>query len=799
MLRHDLRLALRNLARRPAFALTAILLLALGAGANAAVFSVVRGVLLLPLPFGAPERLVAVWPDEFVSNEEVTFWRDRAASLDGVASVAPGWLMALAVEGAEPVKVTGARVSDNLFALLQVDAVLGRTFTAGESTAGRDRLVVLSDRLWRERFGADRAFLGRIVLVDQAPHEVIGVMPASFELFGREADLWVPVPFAPGTPANRTTFSLAVGRLRSGATVASASSELAALAPEMRRELGRPADWGQTIRVNALQEAITRQVRPALSLLFVAVGLILVLGAVNLGTLVLGRSIERARELAVRTAVGASRGRILRQLLVEQVVLATAGSLAGLVVARATLPLLLTRIPPEVPRQAEITLDGVVVVTVLAVSVGLALLLALAPALVATRPGLQPLLRQQAPTDSPTHRRALGGLVAAQVGLALVLGIGAGLMLRSVWNLQRIDPGFDPRSVLSFRLQTTSKYRALTTGIPYLRQVADRVRALPGVTAVGAIGHLPMSGYSWTIPVHRIDTPPVDGASAPQVGWRFIWGDYLQAMRIPLKGGRAFTDADTSTAAPVAMVNETLARQFFGSPAAALGQRLVQKGGGTPGDTTVEIVGVVGDVRHNALNESPGPEFFRPLLQTFMFPMHVVARSSGDAAGLAEVVRQTAFDIDPTVPVADLQPLTTLLADTLGKPRLLALLLSLFAAVGVLQSVVGLYGVVAVRVRQREREIGIRLALGALPRWLALGVIRQGLGYAVAGMAVGMPAALALTRLMDSVVFGVTTRDPLTFGLLPVLLAVVTMVACYLPARRAARVDPVRVMKTDQG
>jgi putative ABC transport system permease protein len=799
MLRHDLRLAVRNLSRRPVYALTAILLLGLGAGANAAVFSVVRGVLLLPLPFGAPDRLVAVWPNEFVSNEDVTFWRDRAASLDGVANVAPGWLMALAVENAEPLKVTGARVSDNMFALLQVRAALGRTFATGESTAGRDRLVVLSDKLWRERFGADRAVLGRLVLIDEAPHEVIGVMPATFELFGRGADLWVPLPFAAGTAANRTNFSLAIGRLRPGATVESASSELAALAPEMRRGLGRPADWGQTMRVNALQETSTRQVRPALSLLFAAVGLILMLGAVNLGTLVLGRSIERARELAVRTAMGASRGQILRQLLGEQLVLATAGSLAGLALARAMLPLLLTRVPPEVPRQAEIALDGVVFVTVLTVSIGLALALALVPAFVAMRPGLQPLLRQQAATDSPARRRALGGLVAAQIGLALVLGIGAGLMLRSVWNLQRVDPGFDPRSVLSFRLQTTSKYRALTTGVPYLRQVADRVRALPGVTAVGAIGHLPMSGYSWTIRVHRVDAPPLDGASAPHVGWRFIWGDYLEAMRIPLKSGRAFSDADASTAAPVAMVNETLARQFFGSPAEALGQRLVQKGGGTPGDTTVEIVGIIGDVRHDALNEPPRPELFRPLLQTFMFPMHVVARSSGDPSALAEAVRQTAFDVDPTVPVADLQPLTTLLAETLGKPRLLALLLSVFAAVGVLQSVVGLYGVVAVRVRQREREIGIRMALGALPRWLALGIIRQGLSYAAAGIAIGIPAALALTRLMDSVVFGVTTRDPMTFGLLPVLLAVVTMVACYLPARRAARVDPVRAMKADHG
>ena len=797
MVLHDIRLAIRNLAHRPAFTLTAILLLALGAGANAVVMSVVRGVLWLPLPFGGPERLVAVWPDEFVSNEEVAFWRERSRTLEQVGSVAPGWLMAMSVEGAEPQKVTGAKVSDNLFALLQVEPSLGRTFADGESMAGRDRVVMLSDRLWRQQFAADPAVLGRIVLVDQAPVEVIGVMPPTFELFGREADLWVPVPFAPGTSANRTTFSLAVGRLRSGATAASASDELTTLAPEMRRALGRPADWGRTIRVGALQESITSRVRPALNLLFVAVGLILVLGAVNLGTLVLGRSLERSRELAVRTAIGASRGQLVRQLLVEQIVLAATGSLIGLALAQAALPLLLSRIPPEVPRQAEIALDGVVFVAILITSTGLAVALALVPALVAMRPGLQPLLRQQAATDSPGRRRALGGLVAAQVGLALVLGTGAGLMLRSVWNLQHVEPGFTPDGVLTFRLQTTSKYRALTTGVPYLQRVTDRVRSLPGVTAVGAIGHLPMSGYSWTIPVHRVDQPPAADASAPSVGWRFIWGDYLEAMRIPVAYGRRFTDRDTTSAARVAIVNETLARSFFGSPAAALGQRLVQKGGGAPGDTIVEIVGVVGDVRHEALNEPPRPELFRPLLQTFMFPMHMVARTTGAPADLAPAVRQAAFDVDPTVPVAELLPLTTLLADTLGKPRLLALLLSLFAAVGVLQCVVALYGVVAMRVRQREREIGIRMALGARPRAVANSVIRQGFGYTVLGMILGGPSALALTRLMDSVVFGVTTRDPLTFSVLPILLAVVTTAACYLPARRAARVDPVRAMKSE--
>jgi predicted permease len=792
---HDVRLGIRHLLRRPGFAFTALVLLALGAGANAAVFSVVRGVLLRPLPFSAPEQLVAVWPDEFVSNGEIGFWRDRTRTLGAIASVSPGWLMALTGDLELPLKITGARVSDNLFAVLGIGPALGRTFVEGEGAPGRERVIVISDALWRQRFAADRAVLGRVVLIDQVPHEVIGVMPPGFEVLGRGTDLWVPLVFAPGSPLHRQTFSLALGRLRPGVAPEAASRELASLVPEMRRRMGKPEEWGQTVRVRGLQDSITSKVRPTLALLLGAVGFILLIGAVNLGTLVLGGSIARARELAVRAAVGASRVRLIRQLLVEQAVLAGAGSIVGLGLARAALPLLVARIPPEVPRQTEIVLDGVVFVTIFSLTVGLAVVMAFVPALVSLRPGLQPLLRQQAGTGTPGRQHALGGLVAAQVALALVLGIGAALTLRSLWQLQRVDPGFDPSGALTFRLQTTSSYRGLTTGLPYLQEVAARLGALPGVTAMGAINHLPMSGYAWATWIHRPDRPPAPGTQGSRAAWRFIWGDYFGAMRIPLVAGRIFTEADTADAAGVAIVNETLAREHFGGVSAALGQRLVQQGGGRPGPFDVEIVGIVGDVRHNGLDSPPPPEIYRPLQQTFMFPMQIVLRASADPAGLAAPVRQAAYQVDATVPVADLQPLPAVLADSLGRPRLLAFLLSVFAAIGVLLSVVGLYGVVAVRVAQRVREIGIRMALGASPRAMAAGVVRQGIRYAIGGLLLGIPAALALTRYMDSVIFGITARDPLTFVLLPLLLVAVTALACYLPARRAAGIDPVAVMR----
>ena len=797
MLLHDLRLALRSLASRPAFAGTAILLLALGAGANAAVFSVVRGVLLRPLPFERPEALVAIWPDESVSNEEIGFWRERARSFDAVTGIAPGWLMALVAEGGEPLKITGTKVGGNFFTTLGTGAAVGRTIAPGDDTIGRERVAVLADGLWRRRFGADPAVVGRSVLIDQVAHEIVGVMPPGFEVFGQRTDLWIPLPFAPGTSGHRTTFSLALGRLRGGATPDSASRELAALAPEMRRALGRADDWGRTLHAASLQGTTTHAVRPALTLLLAAVGLVLLLGAANLGTLVLGRAIERAGELAVRTAIGASRRQLVRQLLVEQAVLAVAGAVAGLAAAHALLPVLVARLPAEVPRQAEIALDAAVFAAVFGASVTLALAVGVAPALLALRSGVQPLLRQRHGTDTPGRQRALGGLVAVQVALALVLGVGAGLMLRSMWNLQHVDPGFDPDGVLAFRLQTTSKYRTLPTGLPYLQQVGERLGALPGVTAVGAIGHLPLSGYSWNIGVSRPDRPLPAGVSPPQIGWRFVWGDYFAAMRIPLVAGRGLTSGDRAGAPPVVVVNEALARTFFGDPAAALGQRLVQHGGGRDGTTVLEVVGVVGDVRHEGLDTPPRPEMFAPLEQTFMFPMHMVVRTAGDPVALAAPVRQAVFDVDAAVPVADQQPLPVLLASTLGRPRLLAALLSVFAAAGVLLSVIGLYGLVAIRERQREREIGIRMALGATADRVVGEILQRGLRQAGTGLVAGVPAALALGRFMDGLVYGVTPRDPATFALLPLLLGAVALAACYLPARRAARVDPVVAIRSD--
>ena len=793
----DLTLAVRNIFRRPGFAVVAILLLALGAGANAAVFSVVRGVLIRPLPFPEPHRLVAFWPTNFVSNQEVGYWRDHTRSFEQIAAISPGWMMALVAESGEPIKVTGGRVSDNIFQTLGARPALGRAIEPGDSRPGAPGVAVLSDKLWRSRFNADPNVLGRSIQLDGAPNTIVGVMAPDFDIFSRGHDLWAPLPWDPSGRNHMATFSQALARLRPGISPDAATRELADLTAAMRKDLAKANDWGRNIHVQPLRESMTGNVRPALLILLGAVGLILMLGAVNLGTLVLGRSIERVTEMALRTALGASRGRLIRLIVVEQSVLAIAGALAGIGVAYLALPALIARIPPEVPRTAEITLDWNVLATVLAASIAVAVAVSLIPALITARPQLQPLLRQSRMTETPARRRTLGALIAVQIALAVVLGIGSMLMLRSMWNLQHVDPGFDPNNVLTFRLQTTSKHRDMKTGYPYLQQMLDRVKALPGVTNVALAAHLPMSGYSWTTSARRSDRPVEPGQQAPQVGWRFVHGEYFQTMRIPLKFGRTFTDADSATAPQVAILNETLARRYFDDPATAIGRTLMMRSGRTGEDEPVAVVGVVGDVRHLSLDRQPIAEVFRPFLQTFMFPMAMIVRTAGPPEQIGAAVRQAALEVDPVVPVAEMQTYTTMISDTLGRPRLVGYLLTIFAAAGLALGLVGVYGVVAYRVRQREREIGIRLALGAKPKEVARRVIAQGAWHAAAGVAIGLPAAFFLSRVMASLLFGVTTRDPLTFTTLPILIVAVTTLACYLPARRAARVDPVTAIKQD--
>ncbi len=791
----DVRLALRAFRQHPGFSALAVLIIALGAGANASVFSVVRAVLIEPLPYARPDELVAIWPDGFVSNGDVDFLRARARSFVQVAGSSPGWTMALVGAG-DPQRVTATKTSANVFQTLGVRPLLGRTFASDEDRPGRNRVAILSHALWQSKFRGDPSAIGRIVTLENNPHEIIGVMGPGFELLGRDAELWMPLPFDRTSPFWRGTVSQGLARLRPGTDIEAAARELQSLVPAWRRELGYEQDWGRAATAAPLRDRIVGDVRQPLLILIGAVGLIVLLTAANLGTLLLGRHVARRREMAVRSALGASAWRLVSQTAAESVVLAMAGGTAGVLAAWLTLPSVVRLLPPEMPRVAAIDIDPLVLATVLAAALVSVLGVGVLPSILTVRPTLQPVLRLGAQSETRGGRRTLDLLVVGQVALAMVLGIGAALMVRSLIALQRVHPGFEAERVLTLKLQPSGeRVRGIDRAVAYYTAVMQRVAAVPGVAHVAAVNHLPLSGYNWTATVRLDERPLPPGVSPPTAGWRMIHGPYFQTMGIPVLAGRTFSEHDNGTSPGVAIVNEAFARQFFGSAAAAVSRTI--RTGSASGEQTPQIVGVVGSVRHAALSREPAPEMYRPFAQSFSIALALVVRTSGPPTSVIAGVRESVWAVDPAVPIADMLPLTTLLRDSLGKPRLLATLLLVFASVGLAIVVSGVYGVVAYSVRRRERELGIRLALGAAPRSVGGLVVRQGLFYALAGLAIGAPIALALTGLMRSLLFAVQPRDPATFAGLITAVTAATIAATLVPAFRAQRVDPAAVLRSD--
>jgi putative ABC transport system permease protein len=793
----DIRLALRGFRRNPGFSALAILIVALGAGANASVFSVVKAVLLEPLPYAQPDRLVSIWPTGFVSNADLEFLRARTHSFSSIATSAPGWTMSMTGAG-DPLRVTATKASANLFETVGARPLLGRTFVTGEDVPGRHRVAVLSYALWQSRFRASPAVIGAHVTLEDAPYEIVGVMPAEFELLGRDAELWMPLPFDVTSPFFKGPTAQALARLRDGTTVDAATRELRSLLPEWQRQLSYEKDWGDGLVAVPLRDLVVGDTRRPLLVLAGAVGLIVLLTAANLGTLLLGRHVARRAEMAVRGALGASRARLVRQSATESAVLALAGACAGIAGARLSLPALVGMLPPEMPRMAAIGIDPVVLGAVLATTIVAVLAFAVTPALLASG-----LVRAEALAGALTRittpaaaARTLHLLVVGQVALAVVLGVAAALMVRSLIALQHVDPGFDPRPVLTLKLQPSGeRYRGIGRTLPYYRQVMQAIAAVPGVEAAGAINHLPLSGYNWISSVRLDERPLPPGTSPPRVGWRMIDGAYFDAMRIPLRAGRLFSEHDTTETQPVAIVNEAFAVQFFGSIPAAVGRMIRTESAG--GEQKPVIVGVVGSVRHQALAQPPGPELYRPMSQSFAIATALTVRTSAAPARLIGAVREAVWSVDRNVAIADFVPLTTLLRDSLGGPRLLATLLLVFASVGLAIVVSGVYGVVAYTVRRRERELGIRLALGAQPAAVGWLVVRQGAAYAAGGLAIGVPVALGAAGVVRSLLFDVEPRDPMTFLALSALVAAATIAATVAPARRARRVEPAAVLKAD--
>jgi putative ABC transport system permease protein len=788
-------MAIRSLIRRPGFTATAILTLALAAGANAVILAVVYGILLKPLPYLDPDRLVGVWPGRFQSNADLLYLREHATMFSSVAGVAPGWTMSLTGAG-EPAKLTVARVSGNLFEALGVTPLLGRSLRESDARKGNDAVVLLTHSLWRKQFAGDPAIVGRTVQLEGDPFEVIGVMRPGFEVLGLRTDAFTPFALDSSAWYHQLTFSMLVARLASGRSLEQADRDYRALIPQMRRDRKYPDDYGRTARLEDMHTTTVGDVRSPLVVLGVAVTLILLIAGANVGTLLLTRAAGRSREIAIRAAIGASRARIARELLAEGTLVALGGAVAGIAGAALAMPALVLLLPRDTPRTGDVAVDWTVTLLVLAAASLSGLLFAAAPAFAAVRVKTAALLRSGAHSESRQSKRTRGLLVAGEVALALVLTVGAGLLLQTFWRLQKVDPGFNAERVLTLHLQPANvgfKQQRTTAG--YYALVFEKLRGIPGVSSVGAIQHLPFSGYSWNaaLDIEGLHVPA--GTSRPTAGLRVATPEYFRTIGQPLLAGREFAAADTKRSDSV-VINVSLAKKYFGGAGPAIGRRLRVRGGGIQGEW-LSVIGVAGDVRHSSLLEAAVPEIYTPISSNSIPAMMVAIRTSVDPLSLVPAVRDAVWSIDRNTPVSDVQTMAAKVGDSLARPRLLMVVLTGFAAVGLLLALVGVYGVVAYSVSQRRREIGIMMALGAERGRVMRLVLREGMTVAVIGVSVGLAAAFAGSRVLTAVLFGITPTDPITYASLALLVTAVIAIACSVPALRASRVDPLAAIRSE--
>ena len=797
----DLRIAARGLARRPAFTGVVVLTLALGLGANSAIFSVVDGVLLRPLPYRDPARLVMLWEAETDEAEERNVvspanfldWQRQSTAFESMAA-GVDWRANLTGDGA-PEEIPVAFVSANFFPTLGVRPALGRVFTAAEDVAKGPSVVVISDALWRRRFGADRGIVGRNIILDGKPNEVVGVMPPGFRLEGRdhEAQLWAALGLDPARDyrklAGRYLFSVA--RLKPGVTVERAGSELRTIASRLEQE--HPSfNKGWTTNVVPLEEQVVGGVRRALFVLGGVVGFVLLIACANVANLQLAQAAARQREIAVRSALGASAWRLARQLLGESVLLAVAGGALGLLLAYWGTSALAALAPASLPRLHEVGLDGRTVVFTVLLSLLTGILFGVIPALYVARSDLQDTLKAGGRGAAGGRERARSGLVVSQIALSLVLLVGAGLMLKSFARLLRVSPGFDAEHVLTAKLSLPrAKYPDDARRVAFFQEAVGRVAALPGVRAVGAINWLPLTGLSsatgfW---VEGRPLPGPDEELATDV--RAVDAGYFRAIGIPLRRGTSFTGRETADVPKTVVISEALAKAYFPGED-PIGQRVHMPWGDT---LVAEIVGVVGDVKHAGLDSIAKPTMYWALPQFPYNFMTLVVRTTGDPSRLAGAVSNAVWSLDPDLPVADLKPMEAYLGDSVARRRFNATLLASFAGLALLLAAIGLYGVVSYSVVQHTREFGIRMALGASSAVVQRSVLRHSLLLATVGVAAGLAGALVLTRLLSGLLFEVSATDPAVYVAIALLLTAVALVAAYLPARRATRVDPLVALR----
>ena len=802
----DLRFGVRTLIRNPGFAAVAILTLALGTGATSAIFSLVYGVVLKPLPYHEPDRLLSVVEhrngvDMGLSAPDYLDWRAAATSFEQLAASA-GTTANLTGRG-EPERVLAVRVSGNYFDALGVPPAHGRGFAWSDEPHGAPRVAVLGDGLWRRRFAADPSLVGQTIAINGEPHIVVGIMPARLSLRSTGAQLWLPLGFTPRELQMPGARYLSVtGRLRPGITGTQAQAELAEIA--RRTEKVRPqSNTNVTARVRSLHEVVVSQVRDAAFILLAAVSFVLLIACANVANLLLARATRRHAEMSVRAALGASRSRIARQLLIESAVIGLAGAVAGLALASVMAEILKNVLPEDIPRLRQIRVDAVVLGFTLAVSLVASLLFGVAPALRASRPELQQALRDESRSSGGFRRRRLSStIVATEIALALVLLVAAGLLLRSFVRLQRVELGFDPANLATARMNLPeARYGPASEIAAFYEELATRLGQQPGVTAAAVASNIPLTGSGISISMTIEGRPrPARVEDTPNVFSRFVSADYFRTLGVRVARGRDFSSADRANAPAVAIVNETTARRYWPDQD-PLGQRFKLD---DDREGAVEIVGVVADVKHFGLARSPEPEVFMPLPQTTLLhwqwmqrSMIAIARTSGEPESAAGAIRQAVRALDDQLPLYNLQSMEQLVSESTGDRRVGLALVGVFAAVALVLASIGVYGVMAVMVAGRAREIGIRLALGARPSDVRSMILRDGAALTAVGVVIGVIAAFALTRMMEALLFETPATDPVTFLTVAAVIAIAAMLACWVPARRSTRVDPVIALRAE--
>ncbi len=803
-LRQDLAYAFRRLRQAPGFTLVAVATLTLGIGANSAIFSVVNAVLLKPLPFPEPDRLVMVsqtWEGRFTRVYSPQNFLDLAAQARSFESLAAldGEGVTLTGRGA-PARLEGAAVSAGFFDLLRIRPLLGRAFLPGENETGSHRVVVLGHRLWRERFGSDPSVLGQQVQLDRDSYLVVGVAPPGFS-YPEGTDLWRPLEYDERFRAHsRGAWYLGViGRLRPGVPVEQAREEVGVMAARLAQAYPA-ADEGVGGDVRPLHEAMVRDSRNALLLLLGAVGLVLLIACVNVANLLLARVAARESEIAVRTALGAGRGRLLRQLLTESVLLALLGGGAGLLAAAFSLDALLALQPEGLPRLGEVRVDRVVVAFAVALTLLTGLLFGCFPALQMTRRApAQSLHEGGRGVLTGRGHRLRGGLVVGQIALAMMLLAGAGLLIRSFMRLRSVYPGFPPESALTFRISLPeSAYAGDPACAAFFDELLTRLGSLPGVRAAGAVTGLPLNGTRFNLSFEIKGRPPLPPAQQPSMEVRIASPDYFKTIGIPLVRGRGFARDDTAQSGQVVLISEAAARRYFPGEE-PLGQWITLGLGRGPGKPRAggQVVGIVGDVKERGLAEENPPEIYVPHAQYSAHTLDVLLRTAVSPLSLLPSVERVVQELDPELPVARPLTLDTIVARSISEPRFYMVLLGAFAATALFLAALGIFGVMSYAVVQRSRDIGIRVALGADPAHIRRTVLGQALLLAVLGVGAGIGGALALSRAIASLLFNLSPTDPATLGGVAALLASVALLASYLPARRATRVDPLVAVRSE--